>query len=67
MSRRIATRPRAPSRPPHVPTPDPNVPDCCTCGLRTDVPNQHHIDHYPTTSPDAAAFERRQLGEKEDA
>lgn len=49
---------------PHVPIPDPNVPDCCaTCGVRTDLANRLHTDRPPAAVQAHTAVERARLAE----
>lgn len=50
---------------PHVPVPLPDVPDVCSCGRRTDIANDMHIDEYPPVDPAVQEAEHRRLGERE--
>lgn len=47
----------------HVPLPDPAAPDCCTCGLRLDLPNALHVDRPPAAVQAHTAVERRKLAD----
>lgn len=51
---------------PHVPVESAVSPGCCvTCGLRTDLRNELHLDRLPEVDPDITAAEQRRLGEKD--
>ena len=48
---------------PHMPTPDPGAPDCCTCGLTLAARNALHVDRPPAAAQAHTAVERARLAE----